>query len=90
MVSSPKKAISASGRLELLQMVSEPDTKQCANEDVEPQGGGSHRLERGTNVWKPLPSRHVLKPWEKLGRKSPNRTISTHGRLGLLHLVSEV
>ena len=28
--------ISASGRLELLQMVSEPDTGQCASEDASP------------------------------------------------------
>ena len=32
----PKQIISASGDLELLQMVSEPDTKQCANKDARP------------------------------------------------------
>ena len=36
-------------------------------------------------VWKPLPSRRVLKTW----RESPNRTISTSGGLGLLQMVSE-
>ena len=33
---SPKRTIFASGGLELLQMVSEPDTRQCASEEVEP------------------------------------------------------
>ena len=31
---SPKRIISASGELGLLQMVSEPDTGQCASEDA--------------------------------------------------------
>ena len=48
----PKQTISASGRLELLQMVLEIDTGWCASEDVEfPRVVGwenSHRLERGT------------------------------------------
>ena len=34
----PKRTISTSGGLELLQMVSEPDTGRCANEDVVPMG----------------------------------------------------
>ena len=32
----PKWIISTSGRLKLLQMVSEPDTKWCAREDASP------------------------------------------------------
>ena len=47
-----KRTISASGGLELLQMVSEPNTGWCANEDVGlPRGVDCeipHRLERGT------------------------------------------
>ena len=47
-----KRAISASGGLGLLQMVSEPDTGRCANEDAGPPRGVDseipHRLERGT------------------------------------------
>ena len=35
----PKQAIFASSRLALLQMVSEPDTGRCANEDTGLQGG---------------------------------------------------
>ena len=35
-----KRAISSSGGLGLLQMVSELDTESCANEDARPQGGG--------------------------------------------------
>ena len=34
-----KQTISASGRLELLQMVSEQDTGWCASEDAGPYGG---------------------------------------------------
>ena len=33
----PKKTISASGGLELLQMVSKPDTGRCASKDTVPQ-----------------------------------------------------
>ena len=33
---NPKRTISASGGLGLLQMVSEPDTRQCASEEAEP------------------------------------------------------
>ena len=49
----PKWIISAMGGLELglLQMVYEPDTGRCANEDANPKGVDceiSHRLERGT------------------------------------------
>ena len=35
-------------------------------------------------VWKPLPSRHVLKTEGKLERESPKRTISASGELGQL------
>ena len=48
----PKRTISASDRLELLQMVSEPDIGQCVSEDGGlPRGVDCeipHRLERGT------------------------------------------
>ena len=37
---SPKKTISASGGLELLQRVSELDTEQCVSEEAEPRRGG--------------------------------------------------
>ena len=57
----------ASGALELLQMVSEPDTGLCANEDIGLSRGWIVRshLERGKEaflirVWKPLPSKCVL------------------------------
>ena len=47
-----KWTIYASGGLELLQMVLEPDTGWCGSEDVGPLKGVdceiSHRLERGT------------------------------------------
>ena len=36
---SPKRTIFVSGRLELLQKVSEPDTKQCVIEEAEPRRG---------------------------------------------------
>ena len=36
---SLKRTISVSGRLELLQMVSEPDTGRCANENARPRKG---------------------------------------------------
>ena len=36
---SPKRSISASGELGLLQIVSESDTEQCASEEAEPQKG---------------------------------------------------
>ena len=46
------KTIFTSGELELLQMVSEPDTGRCASEVVGPSRGVDceipHRLERGT------------------------------------------
>ena len=48
----PKRTISTSSELELLQMVSEPDTERCANEDAGPRRGVDfeipHQLERGT------------------------------------------
>ena len=36
---SPKRTISASGGLEQLQMISEPDTKRCASEKAESRRG---------------------------------------------------
>ena len=36
---SPKRTISASGRLGPLQMVSEPDTGRCASEEAVPRKG---------------------------------------------------
>ena len=36
---NPKKTIFAIGRFGPLQMVSEPDTRQCASEEVEPRRG---------------------------------------------------
>ena len=36
---NPKRKISVSGGPELLQMVSEPDTGRCVNEEVEPRKG---------------------------------------------------
>ena len=36
----PKWTIYASGGFELLQMVSEPNTEQCTNEDAGPPRGG--------------------------------------------------
>ena len=122
---SPKRTISASGGLGLLQMISKPDTGQCANEEAEPwrgrtqgdmpartlglEGGGLGGLtsigewnecQRGhwalnksgmwdptsvkkenktlfIRVWKPLPSRRVL----KIERENSKRTISTSGGL---------
>ena len=41
-------------------------------------------------VWKPLPSRHIWKPWGKPKRKSPKRTISASGGFGPLQMVSEL
>ena len=35
-----KRTISINGELELLQMVLEPDTERCVNEDVGPPRGG--------------------------------------------------
>ena len=35
----PKRTVSISGGLGLLQVVLEPDTRRCANEEVEPQRG---------------------------------------------------
>ena len=47
-----KWTISASGGLEILQMVSEPDTERCASEDAGPPKGVDceipNRLKRGT------------------------------------------
>ena len=67
----PKRTISANSGLGLLQMVSEPDTGRCVNENAKhPRRVDceiSHWSEREqsipyTGVWKPLPSRCVLKP----------------------------
>ena len=66
---SSKKTISSSDGLGLLQMVLELDIGWRASEDAGPPREVDceilHRLERGTfliRVWKPLPSRRVLKP----------------------------
>ena len=40
-------------------------------------------------VWKPLPSRHILKTLRGSLKKSPNRTISASSGLGLLQMVSK-
>ena len=49
---SPKRTISASGGLGLLQMVSELDTERCVSKDARPPRGVdceiSHRLETRT------------------------------------------
>ena len=49
---SLKRTIYASGGLGLLQMVSEPNTRQCVSEDAGPPSGVDfeipHRLEGGT------------------------------------------
>ena len=49
---SPKKIISASGKIELLQMVSEPNTGRYVSKDIGPPRGVnseiSYRLERRT------------------------------------------
>ena len=51
---SPKRIISTSDGLGLLQMVLESDTERCANEDVGPRRGVDceipHRLERGASA----------------------------------------
>ena len=70
-------------------------SRRCANEDVGPPRGVDceipHRLVGESNeaffirVWKPLPSRRVL----KLRGKSLKRTISASGGLGLLQMVLE-
>ena len=47
----PKRTISTSGGLGLLQMILELDTKQCVNEDAGPKGVDCEiprQLERGT------------------------------------------
>ena len=114
---SPKRTIYTSGGLELLQMVSESDTRQCVGEEAKPQRGwtqgsvpartlgpeggwieGFHIIGEGNEcqqgrwapkenglsdptlvgrrtetffirVWKPLPSRRVLKSLSE--RKTP-------------------
>ena len=44
--------MSTNSEFELLQMVSEPNTRQCANDNVKPS----------TGVDCEIPNRHVLKP----------------------------
>ena len=64
-----------------------------ASEDVVPKRGGLWDLTLVgewnksffIRVWKPLPSRHVLKLWGE----NLKRTISTRGRLGRLQIVWE-
>ena len=79
-------------------MLSDPDTGWCASEDAGPLKGVDceipHRLERGTKhsitVWKPLPSKRVLKTLRGSRKgKSPKRIISASGGLGPLQMVSE-
>ena len=54
MRNGPKRTISASSGLELLQIVSDPVTEWCASEDARPLRGVDceipHRLERGTSA----------------------------------------
>ena len=65
-----ERTISASGGIELLQMISEPVTGQCTNEFVDPQEGRlrdsrsvGERIETLLiSVWKPLSSKRVLNP----------------------------
>ena len=67
----PKRTISTSGGFGMLQMVLEPNTGQCASEDVGTQGGGlcdpTSVQERNEafliRVWKSLPGIRVLKSW---------------------------
>ena len=51
---SPKRTVSAGDKLVLLQIVLEPNTRQCASEDVEPQRRVAceipHRLAMGTTL----------------------------------------
>ena len=47
---SPKRTISASGGLELLQMVPGPNIGQCASEEAEPQKGVDKRQCASKNV----------------------------------------
>ena len=91
----PLPSRSVSGGLGLLQMVSEPNTKRCAQRGRwDPKGGGlwdptSVGEENETfliRVWKPLPSRYVLKPWGwTVICNELKQTISASGGLGLLH-----
>ena len=72
-------------------MVLEPDTGWCASEDVGPPRGWivrSHIGWRGERnipirVWKPLPSRRVLKTLREF---LPKETIFASGGFGLLQL----
>ena len=52
---SPKRTISINSGIELLQMVSKPDTGRCANGDAGPLRGVdyeiSRQFERGTNIF---------------------------------------
>ena len=87
--------MSTSGELELLQMVSEPDTERCAT--LGSQGVDYeilHWLERERNIpYKGVetsPVRHVLKIVRlTMIRSRPKRTISASGGLELLQMVSE-
>ena len=54
---------SVSGGHRLLQMVSEPDIKRCASEDIGPSRGWIVRSHISWSVWKPLLSKHILEPW---------------------------
>ena len=65
-------------------MVSEPDTKQCANEDTGTKRGG---LRDPTSVGEENET-FFIRMWKSLAcikpkRESPKRIISTHGGVGL-------
>ena len=47
---NPKRTISASGGLGLLQLVLEPGTERCVAEDTGLRRGFPHRLEKGTSA----------------------------------------
>ena len=64
-----RQTISANGKLGLLQMVSESDTRRSVARMLTPKEVDCeipHRLERGTKhsfMWEPLPNRGILKLW---------------------------
>ena len=88
---SPKRTISASGELELLQMVLEPDTERCASKDVGPQRRWIVKSHIGWRGERSISYKGVkvfsyqtrFKNFEgKPKKKSPKRTISVSGSLG--------
>ncbi|KAG7033927.1 Cysteine-rich receptor-like protein kinase 10, partial [Cucurbita argyrosperma subsp. argyrosperma] len=95
---NPKRTISVSSGLWLLQMVLEPDTGQCANEDVGPLRGWIVRSHIGWRKKQSIPYKvvetspsptHFKNLEEKPERESPKRTISASSELGLLQIVLE-